>query len=504
LGAVVANINLGIANVALPAIGEGLHTSQAQLNLVATGFTLGLAASVLYLGALADRYGRRLAMLTGASLSIPAACLAAWAWNPQVLIVARVLGGIAAGMLYPTTLSLITALFRGNARTKAIAMWSGIGGGMSAIGPLIGGILLGRAWWGSVFLVTIPLAALVVVSGWKWIPRHAGEMSGKVDNPGGVLSIIFIGPLVLGIGLVPDDGFGPVVLGLFAVSLIALIMFTFRERRNANPLFDLNVLRIRTFSVALVGGMIAWGGLLGSLFIGQQFTQNVLGYSPLKAAFATLPAAIGVIGAARPSGRMIARYGARVPLSAGLGLTALAFASMALFFNNSTSGVVVGIIYLVLGLGIGLAGPPSSNALMGSVTVARAGMGSASNDLQRDFGGAFFQAVMGTLLAVRYTAYFTKAFASLPPNQAQQLSKQAASTMSESYTGAVQVAKQFPQAQAQQIVAAAKDAFVQGKSAALIFATLTAAVGFLLVVWLFPKKDEENAIYESVSKRDVI
>ena len=217
LGAVVANINLGIANVALPSIGAGLDTTQAQLNLVALGFTLGLAASVLYLGALADRYGRKLAMLAGATLSIPAACLAAWAPNPQVLVGARVFGGVAAGMLYPTTLSLISALFKGGARTRSIALWSGIGGGVSALGPLIGGLLLGRAWWGSVFLVTIPLAVLVVIFGLLWIPRHAGETVGRVDNPGGVLSVIFVGPLVLGIGLVPNYGFNATVLGLFGL-----------------------------------------------------------------------------------------------------------------------------------------------------------------------------------------------------------------------------------------------------------------------------------------------
>ncbi|MGA3147603.1 MAG: MFS transporter [Acidimicrobiales bacterium] len=184
LGAVVANINLGIANVALPSIGAGLDTTQAQLNLVALGFTLGLAASVLYLGALADRYGRKLAMLAGATLSIPAACLAAWAPNPQVLVGARVFGGVAAGMLYPTTLSLISALFKGGARTRSIALWSGIGGGVSALGPLIGGLLLGRAWWGSVFLVTIPLAVLVVIFGLLWIPVTRVRPLGGWTTPG--------------------------------------------------------------------------------------------------------------------------------------------------------------------------------------------------------------------------------------------------------------------------------------------------------------------------------
>jgi hypothetical protein len=205
------------------------------------------------------------------------------------------------------------------------------------------------------------------------------------------------------------------------------------------------------------------------------------------------------MAAARPAARLIARYGARVPFALGLGLTTVAFGSMALFFGTDTSGVVVGIVYAVLGIGIGLAGPPSSNALMGSVPVRRAGMGSASNDLQRDFGGAVFQAVMGTLLAVRYTSYFTKAFAKETPQQAQQLSTQAADTISQSFTGAEQVAKQFPQAQSQQIVAAAKEAFVSGKTAALVFATLAAAVGCVLVLTVFPRHDDELATYARIA-----
>jgi MFS transporter, DHA2 family, multidrug resistance protein len=498
LGAVVANINLAIANVALPSIGAALDTSQAELNLVAVGFTLGLASSVLYLGALADRYGRKPAMMLGAALSVPASLLAAWAPSATVLIVARVSGGLAAGLLYPITLSLITGLFRGGARTRAIALWSGIGGGCSALGPLIGGLLLGRFWWGSVFLPSVPIAVLVVVLAGLWLPRHAGESSEPVDHPGGVLSVVFIGPLVLAISLVPDYGFNGTVLGLFAVALVGLVLFVIRERRAPSPLFDLKVLGARTFTIALVGGTITWGGLLGATFIGQQYTQNVLGYSPLSAALITLPAAVFVAAAARPAGRMIASRGSRVPLALGLAVTAVGFLGMALF-GTTTSAVVVGIVYGVLGLGIGLAGPPSSSSLMGSVPVARAGMGSASNDLQRDFGGALFQAVMGTLLAVEYTSYFTKAFAALPPQQAQQLSQQAAATISQSFTGAEQVAKQFPQAQAQQLVAAAQQAFVDGKTAAILFAVLASLIGLVVVLLLYPNKQDEEATYAQVA-----
>jgi MFS transporter, DHA2 family, multidrug resistance protein len=501
LGAVVANVNLAIANVALPSIGAALHTSQAELNLVAVGFTLGLASSVLYLGALADRYGRKPAMMLGAALSIPASLLAAWAPNATVLIVARVSGGVAAGLLYPITLSLITGLFRGGARTRAIALWSGIGGGCSALGPLIGGLLLGRFWWGSVFLPSVPIAVLVVVLVVLWLPRHAGETTEPVDHPGGVLSVVSIGPLVLAISLVPNDGFNGTVLGLFAVAPAGLVLFVLRERRTPSPLFDLKVLGARTFTIALIGGTITWGGLLGATFIGQQYTQNVLGYSPLSAALITLPAAVFVAAAARPAGRMITSRGSRMPLALGLAVTAVGFCGMALF-GTTSSAVVVGIVYGVLGLGIGLAGPPSSSSLMGSVPVARAGMGSASNDLQRDFGGALFQAVMGTLLAVEYTNYFTKAFAALPPQQAQQLSQQAASTISQSFAGAEQVAKQFPQAQAQQLVVAAQQAFVDGKTAAILFAVIACLIGLVVVWFLYPNKQDEEATYARVAGQD--
>ena len=416
LGAVVANINLAIANVALPSIGAALDTSQAELNLVAVGFTLGLAASVLYLGALADRYGRKPAMMLGAALSIPASLLAAWAPNATVLIVARVSGGVAAGLLYPITLSLITGLFRGGAhpRDRAVVghrgwlLGAGPPGRWAAAGPLLVGVGVPalRADRGAGGRAGRPVAAPARggVQRAGRPPRRGPvggvhRSAGAGDQPGAQLWLQRHRPGAVR-GLAGRAGF---VRGARAARL--------------QPLFDLKVLRARTFTIALVGGTITWGGLLGATFIGQQYTQNVLGYSPLSAAMITLPAAVFVAAGARPAGRMITSRGSRVPLALGLAVTAVGFGGMALLFGTTASAVVVGIVYGVLGLGIGLAGPPSSSSLMGSVPVARAGMGSASNDLQRDFGGALFQAVMGTLLAVEYTSYFTKAFAALPRNR---------------------------------------------------------------------------------------
>src|SRR5438552_10182175 len=186
--AAVANLGLAIANVALPSIGKAFDSSQTALNLVAVGYSLALAASVLYFGAVGDRYGRKLLLIIGVFLTVPADCLAAWAPSIEVLFIARVIGGLAAGMAYPTTLALITALWSGPGRTRSIALWSALGGAISALGPLLAGYLLGHFWWGSVFLLTLPLAFVALFLAIKLVPAHVNEGVDPVDNLGGILS----------------------------------------------------------------------------------------------------------------------------------------------------------------------------------------------------------------------------------------------------------------------------------------------------------------------------
>src|SRR5689334_25405132 len=184
LVAAVANLNLAVANVALPDIGKDFDASQVEINLVAVGYSLGLAASVLYLGALGDRYGRKMMLLIGTTLAIPASLLAAFAPSIEVLFAGRLLGGLAAGMAFPTTLALITALWSGPARTKSIALWSALGGAISALGPLCSGILLEHYWWGSVFLLTLPLAAIALLMALFLVPAHVNETDESVDHAG--------------------------------------------------------------------------------------------------------------------------------------------------------------------------------------------------------------------------------------------------------------------------------------------------------------------------------
>src|SRR5512132_3712612 len=219
----VANLNLSVANVALPSIGKHFDSSQTALDLIAVGYSLGLAASVLYLGALGDRYGRKLMLLLGMALSVPACLLAAFAPSDVVLFLARVLGGLSAGMAYPTTLALIAALWSGPGRTKSIALWSAIGGAIASLGPLVSGALLEHYWWGSVFLITLPLAVVAFVMALVFVPAHVNETSDPVDNLGGILSVVMVGALVLSINFAPVPGKGALVLALAAITVAAVI-----------------------------------------------------------------------------------------------------------------------------------------------------------------------------------------------------------------------------------------------------------------------------------------
>jgi MFS family permease len=402
LVAAIANLNLLVANVALPDIGRAFDSSQTSLDLIAVGYSLGLAASVLWLGAVGDRHGRKMMLVLGMGLSVPACLLAAYAPTDGTLFVARVIGGVAAGMAYPTTLALITALWSGPGRTKSIALWSAIGGGVVVLGPLIAGALLTQFWWGSVFLITLPLVAVALVMALVFVPSHVNETTDPVDNLGGVLSVVLVGALVLAINFAPVPNKGALAIGLGAVALAALAAFYIRQRRARNPLYDLGVAGRRTFWVAACAGVVVFGSLMGAAFVSQQYLQNVLGYSTLEAGAALLPAAVFMILVAPRSAKLVEARGARFTLLLGYVFLLLAFLAMLLLWREDTPYWQVGIAYALIGIGVGFAGTPASHSLTGSVPVRRAGMASGTADLQRDLGGAIVQSIFGALLTAGY------------------------------------------------------------------------------------------------------
>jgi EmrB/QacA subfamily drug resistance transporter len=491
LVAAVANLNLSVANVALPSIGKHFESSQTTLDLIAVGYSLGLACSVLWLGALGDRYGRKTMLVWGTVLAIPFSLLAAFAWTDTVLIVARVGGGLSAGMAYPTTLALITALWSGARRTKAIALWSGLGGAIAALGPLLAGLLLEHFYWGSVFLLTLPLAAVAVAVAWRIVPAHVNESTEPVDNLGGILSLVLVGAVILAINFAPVPNAGTLTVALAIVAAAALLLFLWRQRRARNPLYDLEVAARPPFWVAACAGIIVFGSLMGAMFVGQQFLQNVLGYSTLDAGLAILPAAACMVVVAPRSARVVDERGARFTLLFGYAFVLLGFLAMLFLWKDGIPYWKVGLGYALVGIGVGLAGTPASHSLTGSVPVRRVGMASGTADLQRDLGGAIMQSIFGALLTAGYATAAGAEISASGKNVTQSVQNQ----LTKSFDGAQSIAQQYPH-YAAQITAGAKTAFLHGDQWAYVAGIVAVLLGALIVFFCFPRMEREKTLLD--------
>jgi MFS family permease len=496
--ATVANLGLAVANVALPDIGTHFDASQTDLNLIAVAYSLGLACSVLYFGAIGDRYGRKQILLVGMALTIPADLIAAFAPSIGVLFGARIVGGLAAGMAYPTTLALITALWSGPARTRSIALWAATGGALTALGPLLSGVLLQHFSWGSPFLLTLPFAVIALLMAIRFIPAGVNETTEPVDHPGGVLTIFLVGAFIVGINLVVVPGKGSVAIGLFAVAAAALIAFYIRERRAANPLYDLKVASRRTFWVAAVAGVIVFGSLMGTMYIGQQFLQNVLGYSTVGAGAAILPAAVCMVLVAPRSAKLVEARGARATLLFGYVFVLLGFLTMLILWKEDIPYWKVALGYAFVGIGVGLAGTPASHSLTGSVPVRRAGMASGTADLQRDLGGAILQSIMGAFLTAGYAAAASAAITASGKN----VSDSVQSELTKSFSSASDAAKQFPASIQDDIVAAAKTSFLHGDQWAYAAGIVAVVLGAAVVFFLFPRNREERQMLSEFAAED--
>jgi len=495
----VANLNLSVANVALPDIGRHFDSSQTTLDLVAVGYSLGLAASVLYLGALGDRYGRKAMLLLGMALSVPACLLAAFAPSDVVLFGARVLGGLSAGMAYPTTLALIAALWSGPGRTKSIALWSALGGAIASLGPLVAGALLEHFAWGSVFLITLPLVVVALPMAAMFVPGHVNETTDPVDNLGGVLSVVLVAALILAINFAPVPDKGTLAVGLALVAVAALAGFAIRQRRARNPLYDLHVAGRRIFWVAACAGIIVFGSLMGAAFVSQQFLQNVLGYSTLGAGAAFLPTIVFMVLVAPRSAKLVETRGARFTLMCGYASLVLAFVTMLLLWRPGSPYWQIGLAYVFIGIGVGFAGTPASHSLTGSVPVRRAGMASGTADLQRDLGGAIMQSIFGALLTAGYASAAAAAIAAAP--NGAQVSDSVQGELTKSFAGAESVAQQYPQ-YASQITAAARQSFLDGDRWAYTAGLVAVLLGAALVYFMFPAKEAEAELLAAYLAED--
>ena len=364
-------------------------------------------------------------------------------------------------MAYPTTLALITALWSDQPRTKSIALWSATGGAIAALGPLVAGALLEYFWWGSVFLVTLPLAAVALVLAIKFVPAHVNEETEPVDNLGGILSVLLFGALILAINFAPVPNEGKLVLTLVLIALAAGIAFIVRQRRATNPLYDLHVAgasdvlgrrRGRHHRVRIADGRdVHRSAVLAERARLLDVPLGTRDHSRRRDDGALAPR----------SAKLVATKGARFTLLVGYVFCFLGFLTMLLLWKEGIPYWKVGLGYAFIGIGVGFAGTPASHSLTGSVPVQRAGMASGTADLQRDLGGAIMQSILGALLTAGLRDRDGEAhrrFARTP----QQVTDSTQSALTKSFSSATNAAQQYPK-YADQIVAAAKTSFIDGQ-----------------------------------------
>jgi multidrug resistance efflux pump len=355
------------------------------------------------------------------------------------------------------------------------------------------GWLLEHFWWGSVFVLTVPLAVVALVAALAFGPSGINETRGPVDHLGGVLSVLLVAALLLAINFAAVPNREVLTMGLTAAVVVAGSAFFIRQRWARAPVYDLQVAARRIFWVAASAGIIVFGTLMGAMFVGQLFLQNVLGDSTLDAGLAILPAALFMVLTAPYSARLVDTRGSRFTLLTGYAFCLLGFLTMLLLWTEGVPYWKVGLGYAFVGIGVGLAGTPASHSLTGSVLVDRAGMASGTADLQRDLGGAIMQSILGALLTFGYAAAFWTAIGVGPSAETEHVTNAVVQQLLKSFAGAVDIAHRYPR-YASQIATTAKSSFLSGDQWAYAAGIGAILLGAVVVFCFFPKKAEEQRL----------
>jgi EmrB/QacA subfamily drug resistance transporter len=394
-----------IVNVALPTLVRELDADVSELQWVVDAYTLVFAGLLLPAGALGDRYGRRRTLLAGLLVFGVGSTAAAYAGGVDVLIVCRAVMGAGAAFIMPATLSLLITVFPDEReRATAVGIWAATAGLGVALGPVAGGFLLDHFWWGSIFIVNVPLCVGAIVVGRRVVPESRDPVARRLDWAGATLSGTGLIALAWAVIEAPSDGWtsGP-VLAAFALALVALGAFVQRQRRIREPLLDVGLFRNPRFSAASSTVMVLFFALFGFLFLATQYLQFVLGYSPLAAGVRVLPYAGAMIVFASVSAKLVSMFGTKRVATAGMLLFALGLAVAATVAVDSGYGRLA-VAFVLMGAGMGLAGAPATESIMNSLPPARANIGSAVNDTTRELGGALGVAVVGSIMSSLYAA----------------------------------------------------------------------------------------------------
>lgn len=499
----VIGIDNTILNVALPRLQDSLGASTSQLQWIVDGYTIVYAGLLLTTGALGDKFGRRGALSVGLLIFGLFSAVSAFATSSGMLIATRALMGIGGALIMPATLSLVTNIFTDpRERGRAIGIWAGVAAGGIAIGPLMGGFLIAHFWWGSVFLVNVPVVAIALIGGRLFLPTSKDPTSPRLDPIGAVLSIVGLVALLWGLIEAPTKGWGSTtILGTFAAGLGILATFVAWELHSDHPMLEVRFFRNRRFSAANIAITFVFFAMFGSSFLITQMLQDVLAYSALKAGFAMMPIAIPMAILGPASARLTEKVGTKVVVATGLlfAATGLAWLSR-VQLGDGYIDIVFPMLMLATGMGLTMA--PATESIMGSLPREKAGVGSAMNDTTRQVGGALGVAVIGSVLASSYRPKVTHALASSPLAQAAKLSgptgahaRQALAAIRDQVGAAPELVRKakeagtpLPKGQADQILHAAHSAFLSGFGNALLLGAAVAFVGAIVVLAFLPAR----------------
>ncbi|MFN2594471.1 MAG: MFS transporter [Actinomycetota bacterium] len=478
----VIGLDNPILNVALPTLVRDLHASASQLQWMVDAYVLVFAGLLLTAGALGDRYGRKLALYVGMGLFGIGSIASAWSGSANALIATRALMGIGGAAIMPSTLSILTNIFPPKERGRAIGIWAAVAGLGIVIGPVIGGYLLDHFWWGSVFLINVPIVAIAIVSGFFLVPESKDPEARPLDPVGALLSIGGLTALLYAIIEAPDRGWGSgQILTSFAIAAVFIGFFLAWELKSRYPMLDIRFFENPRFSAASMSITMVFFALFGSIFLLTQHLQFVLGYTPLQAGFRLMPVATLVI-AAPMSARLAEKLGSKIVVAGGLTIVAIALFLLSTVSVTTGYGLVA-ISIAILGIGMGFTMTPATDSIMGSLPLGKAGVGSAMNDTTRQVGGALGVAVLGSIYASSFSNGMTSAVRGLPGAAATQASN--------SIGNAFSVASHLGP-QGASLVHAAQTSFVNSMGTAVEVAAGVALLGALISALFLPAWARES------------
>jgi EmrB/QacA subfamily drug resistance transporter len=484
LAAFVINLDTTIVNVALPTLVGELHASNSQLQWIVDAFNLLFAGSVLAAGSLSDRFGRKGMLLAGLSVFGLASLAGGLTDSAGALIAARSVMGVGAAMVFPSTLSLITNVFteRGE-RARAIGLWGAITGAAIALGPIVGGWLLQAFDWRSIFFAMAPIAAIAGVLVARYVPASRDPHAPRTDRAGFALSTAMVGLFVYTIIEAPNHGWGSArTLGSFALTGVLAAAFVAWERRTEEPMLDLRLFGNPRFTAASASVAISFFALSGFIFLVTQYFQFLKGYGPLSTGVRLLPVASCVAIASIVGARLAVRLGTKLVVASGL----FAMAAFYLWVTTTSASTGYGTIaaqMVVLGTGMGLTSAPATEAIMGVVPKAKAGVGSAINDATRLLGGTLGVAVIGSVYASLYASRLTSAF---PADLPATVDRTANESVGAALTAAGELGAGGHPVLASDVQSAAGAAFFHGFHTANYLAAGVAAAGAVMALLLLP------------------